>query len=326
MATKQKQTFQYVFIPADPSAPVESRTGDKAGGLTDDELVLSAKQYFFVQSGGAKKAQALKEASPEQRHQLAEQFREAQTGNPMMQKLSDEQILSFVESSQSNPQCEIMALTVPTKGNGYQAVSMYVSESGEGRNDRASNLLEACGHRLPETANKRTPGVYGDVFCGRCHDNEGEDEWRRVDFEPRDMEESSDWMTIAKRQGGGGGSGASNVASLTGTMGQLQSQQQVQQKQEDDLGYTWDQTEDEVEMKMAVPATIKAKDVSIKFARSSLTVKVGGEVLVEGATGGTVVVDESTYTLQDSGEGRELCIIMGKHEEGKTWAQAVNKK
>lgn len=315
-------TFQYLFIPSDSSANVETRTGDKAGGLSNDELVESAKNYFFEQSGGAARAAALEQASPQERQQLVQNVREQQKGNPQLSQLSDEQILAFVKSTQANPTCEIMALTVPTKGNGYQAVSMYVSEQGETYNERASNLLKACGHRLPEKESKQTPGVYGDIFVGRCYDNEGEDEWTRADFGVDDLNESSDWMAIAKSQGGGGGSGASNVASLSGTMGQIQAQQQ----QQEELGYNWDQTRDEVEMRFSVDKEVKAKQVSVKFSRSSLKVSVAGESLAEGSTGGTVVVDDCTYTLQDDSiGGRELCIVLGKQEEGKTWAFAVKK-
>ena len=313
------KTFQYVFIPADSSAPVKTRTGDTSGGLTDDELVKNAKQYFFEQSGGAAKARALKEASPEDRQALVQQFRDSQASNPQMQKLEDAQILSFLDATNSNPNCEIMALTVPTKGNNYQAISMYVSETGDKRNERASNLVAMSGHRLPEAVGQKTAGVYGDVFVGRCLDDEGRDDWLRVDFTELDLEERADWIQIARAQGGGGGSGASNVASLTGTMGQLKTK-------EEDLGYTWTQTVDEVELKFAVAANIRGKDVNIKFSRSSLTVKVAGETLLEGPTGGAVVVDDSTYTLQDDDKGgRELCLIMGKHDEGRTWAYAVKK-
>ena len=316
-----KNTFKYVFIPADSSVPVDSKTASASGGLSNDELVKTAKQYFFEQSGGGIQARLLREASPEERQAVAQQFRESQGTNPQLQQLEDTQILSFIESQHANPNCEIMALTVPTQGNGYYAVSMYVSESSDQRNDRASNLLEACGHRLPEAAGQKTPGIYGDVFVGRCYDNEGEDEWRRANFGPEDLEERSDWIQIARAQGGGGGSGASNVASLTGTMGQLKQQQQDQQI---DLGYSWSQTTDEVELKFSVAASITSKAVSIKFSRSSLTVKVGGETLLDGSTGGNVAVDDSTYTLQDDDQGgRELCIVLGKIDEGRNWAYAV---
>jgi hypothetical protein len=331
MSSPTTKTFQYVLIPADSSRPVEARVGDTSGGLTDDELVKNAKAYFYEQSGGARKAAVLKGASPEQRQKLVQKFREeaAQANNHAVKELTEDQILSFVEAQHASPQtCEIMALTVPTKGNNYQAVSMYLAEQqGENvkKNERACHLLQACGHRLPETAGQKAPGVYGDMFVGRCYDNEGEgDEWLRVDFTEQDLEDWSDWMAVAKQGGGGGGSGASTVSSLSGTMGKFQEQQTIQQQQAD-LGYTWDQTEDEVEIRIVVDAIVKAKDVSIKFARSSLTVKIAGDVVVEGVTGGPVTVDESTYTLQDAGTGRELCIVLGKQEDGRTWAHAVKK-
>jgi hypothetical protein len=314
-------TFQYVFIPADSSKTVEARTADTSGGLSNDALVQNAKNYFFQQSGGAAKVQALKNASPEQRQAFAEDWKQSQPNNPHIQQLSNDQILTFLESTHASPSCEIMALTVPTPGNGHEAVSMYVSDSTNDTshlNERASNLLQACGHRLPESAGKKAPGVYGDVFVGRCYDHEGQDEWKRVDFEPEDLDPDSDWIQVAKSQGGGGGSGASNAASLSGTMSQLQ-----QNQQDEDFGYKWDQTEEEVELRFTVSADVSAKQIQVKFARNSLKVKVAGETLVDGSTGGITAVDDSTYTLQNAGDGRELCVVLGKQEEGRVWAYAV---
>eukprot|EP00547_Thalassionema_nitzschioides_P012495 CAMPEP_0194258548 /NCGR_PEP_ID=MMETSP0158-20130606/41556_1 /TAXON_ID=33649 /ORGANISM="Thalassionema nitzschioides, Strain L26-B" /LENGTH=322 /DNA_ID=CAMNT_0038998009 /DNA_START=28 /DNA_END=996 /DNA_ORIENTATION=+ len=319
-----KSFFQYVLIPADSSLAVESKTGDRSGGLANDELVKSAKDYFFELSGGAAKASAWQQATPEQRHAIAQQWRKHQ--NDQNINMTDDQILNYIQASQTNPSCEIMALTVPTKGNDYQAVSMYTSDhssENEIKNERACQLLLDCGHRLPETASRKEAGVYGDVFVGRCYDNEqDEDEgWKRLDFTHEDLNSNSDWIKIAKSINGGGGSGASNAASLSGTMNQMNMNPSTQD--DESLGYKWDQAGEEVEMRFIVAVDVKAKDVQIKFQHSSLSVKVSGETLAEGATGGAVVVDECTYTLQDDGDNkRELCVILIK-KDGRVWAHAV---
>jgi hypothetical protein len=97
----------------------------------------------------------------------------------------------------------------------------------------------------------------------------------------------------------------------------------AQQPEQQDLGYTWSQTDDEVELKFKCHSEIKGKHVQIKFGHSSLKVQVAGETLVEGGLGGTIVVDESTYTLQDEGKWRELCVVLGKTEAGRLWAHAL---
>jgi hypothetical protein len=321
--------FQYVFIPADHSLPIEERTADKQGGLSDDELIRSAKKYFHEQSGGPQRAAALDTASAEETKRLAAEVRSQAPDNTKLAEMSDSSIMNLIRSTQASPQCEIIALTVPTAGNQYQAVSMYISEHGEVFNDRATQLVLACGHRPPE--GKGTPGVYGDVFVGRCHDDEAKDDWTRVDLRKEEvMKLQSPWITIANAMGGGGGHGKA-AASLSGVMGQMQMQSggQVPQKvttQEEDLGYTWDQTKDEVEIKFKVSSGTKAKYCKVTFGISSLKVTVAGQTLCQGPLGGKVVTDESTFTIQDEGNGRELCITLTKKDSGAIWAYAVPKK
>jgi hypothetical protein len=313
-----RSTFKYTFIPADASMQVECRIGNLAGGLLDDELIQAAKQHFFRQSGGEENADQLRRASSDEKKILAQRFRDNQRNNQYLQNLDDEKIVNYLESQLSNPSCEIMALTVPTKGNNFSAVSMYVGGSSNQRNDRASKLLESCGHRLPETSGQKTPGIYGDVFVGRCYDNEGDDEWYRTDFVPADLDEQSEWIQISRIDGGGGGksSGSSHAPSLTGILGQMQSSTT-------DDNFSWSQTDDEVELSLSVSSETSVKDLQIKFFRDSLVVKLLDKVLLEGSTGGTVALDDCTYTLQDTrSDARELTIILAKKDIGRTWAHA----
>ncbi len=68
--------FQYVFIPANDSSPIDLREGDKSGGLDNDVLSKTAKRYFFQNSDKGERAEALKNATQEQRKGLADQLRE----------------------------------------------------------------------------------------------------------------------------------------------------------------------------------------------------------------------------------------------------------
>eukprot|EP00548_Thalassiothrix_antarctica_P000009 CAMPEP_0194136404 /NCGR_PEP_ID=MMETSP0152-20130528/6421_1 /TAXON_ID=1049557 /ORGANISM="Thalassiothrix antarctica, Strain L6-D1" /LENGTH=333 /DNA_ID=CAMNT_0038833041 /DNA_START=14 /DNA_END=1015 /DNA_ORIENTATION=- len=325
------QLFQYVFIPADSSLSVEIKNGDMSGGLTNDILVQSAKDYFFAQSGGAAKALAWQQATSDQRHAVAKEWRKH--NNDESNKMTDDQIVSYIQSTQVSPSCEIMALTVPTKGNMYRAISMYASDDHSSsmtktKNYRASQLLMDCGHRLPETQSCQEAGVYGDIFVGRCYDNELDESegWKRLDFTLQDLEITSDWIQIARQVNGGGGLGGSKIASLSGLMKQQVDVNNAQPSNNDNmsLGYKWEQTDEEVELCFCLAGSVTAKEVKIKFQRSHLTVKVGNITLVEGETGGGIIIDECTYTLQDDRNNqRELCIIMLKGEEGRVWARAV---
>jgi hypothetical protein len=205
-------------------------------------------------------------------------------------------------------------------------------------NARATALLQSCGHQPPQHEGAKELGVHGDVFVGRAYDNE-EDEWRRMDFTPEEVEGHANWIAVARAKGGGGGlggtAGAHSLSSVMKKMGEAQvadggaggadSAAQQQLQQEKDLGYSWNQTDDEVEIKFVVPAETKAKDVKVNFGREKIKITVSGELLTEGPTGGKIMVDDCTYTLQDDKGGRELCIVLGKQAEGVIWPCAIGK-
>ena len=332
--TKTSNTFSYVFLPA--VGDVELKEAPKDGGLENDELVKRAKEYFFQKSDAAAQVEMLQNATDEQRNALAEKFKAQQAShNPQLASLPNAQILQLLESSSLTPNCEIVALIIGTVGNGYQAVSMYISPHIEGaaRNERACQLLLACGHGLPQAAGHDQPGIYGDVFVGRACDNEAE-EWKRMDFTPEDLLPNADWIKIAQTPGGGGGQSGGAAPSLSGSLKQLnsaggggagsaadQAGVTIEELPDDDQAYLWEQNDEEVEIRFKLPAGVKGKDVAVKFGRTSLKVTVSGEQKVDAPTGGPVILDDSTYTLQDEGNGRELLIVLAKAEGGKLWAR-----
>ena len=86
MSSTLSGKFLYVLIPADETVPIEQREGDKSGGLSDDALIKTAKDYFFQQTGGDSRLEALNNASPEERKVMAQQIRNQVTaGNPNAQ-------------------------------------------------------------------------------------------------------------------------------------------------------------------------------------------------------------------------------------------------
>lgn len=198
---------------------------------------------------------------------------------------------------------------------------MYTSDAAQNLplNPRATALMEACGHAPPPSEGK-SPGVYGDVFVGRCHDDEVKDIWTRVDMTVDDVQDPSKaaWCAVASSPGGGGGSGGA-ASSLSGVM----QQQSLNASGAGVSNCTWTQTDDEVEVKFDVVSGTKAKHVKVSFGMNSLKVMVSGQTLLNGATGGAVNVDESTYTLQDSHDGRELAVVLAKNNPGQVWPYAV---
>ena len=343
--------FKYVLIPAVESEPITTLEASKAGGLEDDALGKNAKQYFFEQSGGAERANNLDNATPEEKKQLAQQVRDQySSSNSQLNDFDDDAIINILKSTQGSATCEISCLTVPTAINDHKAVSMYGDDNARTKdlpmNPRATALMKACGHALPADASNedgKPSGMYGDVFVGRCHDNEMADVWERVDLTADEVEgdlEKVEWCRTARKKGGGGGHGGTTAASLSNTMQNFSKQQGAAASagalpspggvpgETEENGYKWTQSSDEVEIRFAVAAGTKAKYVKVKFGFKSLKVTLAGQTLCDGETWGNVAVDESTFTIEDcpDSEGRELCISLGKKDAGEQWNFAVMSK
>ncbi|KAL7526188.1 hypothetical protein ACHAXR_001366, partial [Thalassiosira sp. AJA248-18] len=221
--------FKYVFIPANDSKPIELRKGDKSGGLSDDILSKSAKDYFYASSDKGARAAALASATPEQRVVLANQLREevkaASATSPyasQMAALDDDALINIMSTTHTSATCEITALTVPTRVNQQRAVSMYSADDARTQqlpyNRRATELLVACGHSITNVPSPSTMsigaappgGICGDAFVGRCHDDEVADIWERVDFTLDDANPRAEWCDVARQPGGGGSAGGSS--------------------------------------------------------------------------------------------------------------------
>jgi hypothetical protein len=282
-------TFTYVKIPAIGSASIEELKASKAGGLEKDELVANAKAYFRDQQPASQRPD-----------------------NPIL-----------------SPSCDIMALTIPMEGNGFQAVSLYASDTGVDStvNERATKLVTACGHNLPDK-------IRGDVFVGRAEDNEVADVWERRDFTVEDADPTADWCRTARSAGGGGGHGTSGASSLSGILQQqfsknataVQHATPVSQGMygmngtaavEEPWGGKWTQHQEEVELKVTVPSNVKPK---IVFKRNQLLIVFGNKE-IKGDLFGAIVPDECTYTIEAMGDDqKEVCITLTKAEEGTTWS------
>lgn len=59
----------------------------------------------------------------------------------------------------------------------------------------------------------------------------------------------------------------------------------------------WGQTIEEVFVEVNVPEGTRARDVRCSIHPRRITVKVGGEEVIEGRLYGTVLVDDSVWTL-----------------------------
>lgn len=358
-SSSSSSLFKFVLIPANDAEPLEELTGDGSGGLTNDQLVLHAKNYFYELTGAKKRIEMLQKASPAEKAQIANQIRQQMANQPAANiPKDDETLLNMLYAHQSQPNCDIIALTIPLPENNHHAVSLYLAdqakEAGLPVNKRATELVTACG-RAGQQA------IYGNVFCGRALDNEVADIWKRIDFTKDDTRPSAAWVQQVRRSGSKSSSG-SGAMSLSGILQQQATgggasstpapaiqQHNYQMAQSTDPNYgldgappvvqdwgTWTQTNEEVELVLPhLPPGTKAKDVQVQFARNHLSVTTPhhGTLWTKAPLYDPIEVDESTFTLQTSttssqdapGE-RELCITLTKANPNVTWTTIVTEK
>jgi len=166
------------------------------------------------------------------------------------------------------------------------------------------------------------------------------------------------WCKIAKKKGGGGGMGGGRGGSAPSLKNTIQKFQQAAMTEatssatssnststptitnvdddgndiihdEDELNYTWIQTNEELEMKFVVPITTTTKHVQVKFGMKSLKVTLHKVVLCEGDLWDEIVVDGSTYTFQNENktkQTKEICVSLEKHNQGQTWNYVIEEE
>lgn len=339
----EEDTFRYVFIPADDSLPIQEATASKSGGLSHDALLARAREHFALQRHAAASG-------------LPTGGQTVPPGNAAHAPLVD--ISPLTVPTERNGYAAVslyrpMLSSGVDNDNDRSANDPNPPAHALPINVRATRLSAACGHVGPP--------VRGDVYVGRAHDDEmGGSDWERIDFGVSDADPSSDWCRIASSPGGGGGSGT--MSSSSSTHSSLSSMYRTLQASSglggssappgvvattgeqadivsgpgpDDLfglngvpvtesWGTWTQSDEDVELKLAVDSNVTAKQVQITFSRQSVSVIVSGQTLLHGKPFDAIQADDSTYTLQGSTpESRELCVTLAKAQEGRTWSWAV---
>lgn len=298
------ENFKYVFIPAKAEEPIVEHSASKSGGLEQDNLRISAEERFRSQMSGEDEANRKSAAAREL----------------IAQGLTPEKVNEVMSNFGNNfgSGVEIMTIMIATPQNNFTSVSLYcdanvASKTGATENSRASNILKACGNH------QRT--IFGDCFIGRCCDDESK-EWERLDFPIEDAREDAPWVRAAAAANSG-----KNLSSYTssGAMQAMQNQMTSGSNDEQNSNeyYSWNQTDDEVEVKFQLPSSATAKALNIKFGPSSLQIlakvgetPVGVGAAFQGPTGATlagkILVSDSTWTLTQESDVKFLTVTLAK--------------
>lgn len=321
MAEFKDAEFSYVYVPADPKISLELHRSSKAGGLENDALRKRAELFFGSKS--------IDKAS--QHFEVVKQLKE---GGMADADVADA-MSKFGDKLAGN--VEIIALSLPHRCNHFESVSLYcdgnnrfrTGDDAEMPNIRATALARACGHK--------TMTIMGACFIGRAQDDERV-EWERLDFALDDMSTISAWAVEAARMNEGKNMSSwssSGIAQNMAKEGEAKKNKVVELPPEPEPplqvpaeGYWWTQDQDEVELRMPVPADLPAKSFLCIIKSSSLTlgnkrVHSAQGSAVEGlnpkltasegaALGGEVVVGDCSWSIQAEKECRMLTITLAK--------------
>jgi hypothetical protein len=295
--------FKYIFVPCDTTNAISEREAPKAGGLEKDALRYLAETQF-VGSGS----------------------------------------IPNISSS-----VEIVTLLLPHPDYNFVGVSMYCDQMGKSKNlpvnSRASSIASLCKHSEP---------VHGDVFFGKFHDDESKP-WVRLDFSLKDMSSDAEWIKVAQSKNREGAKSASTSSVLQQMMKQQQGNNNNTQvitsdssegktdvsfaERSENNALKWSQTEDEIEMKVAIPGTFKSSDFNIIIRPTKLQILLKSGAAIpfsqEGnvgrifSSGGAelskrIDADSSAWQLEKSKDNKETTIVLTLAKDSKAnWTQLL---
>ncbi|KAF1810444.1 putative nuclear movement protein nudC [Eremomyces bilateralis CBS 781.70] len=90
------------------------------------------------------------------------------------------------------------------------------------------------------------------------------------------------------------------------------------------LPYKWTQTIKDVDVTAQVPANMRGKDFDVKITKTKLRVGLKGqEPIIDGDLPHPIHVDESTWTLESTKDGKEISIHLDKVNKMEWWAHVI---
>ena len=301
--------FEYVFIPADTSYPIEAREFDQVE-LEDDLFIKMLKKYFALASpeSGVDRAMLIK--------QMSEHAKRDITASMDSAALSD--LLSMTS-------VDILTISLPMKDSGFQGVSLYCDDKGKSKklqlNERAIGLGMSCG-LVGQTFN-------GDVFFSRVFDD-GENHWFRMNFGMADVSSSAEWVKRTAAQAANKlTSGPSSLSGLaeqfsmrTGSSPTVASEDTSAAPTSGETSvYKWYQTNEEIEVTILTGSDTKKSEIVVDIKPKSLKIRIADSVLVDAQLFDAVIVDESTWTF--SQKDGLLQITLSKKSLNKMWTDLV---
>lgn len=304
--------FTYVYIPQDPSQPMEERVYADDVELENDKFIERLKEHFATCSKQEADVAVL-------RKQI-----EAKTSKEQMAKVTDEMMLMMGQMTT----VEIFPVLLPVQTTGFEGVSVYVDDKGVSKNlsvnERASRLVQTAGY----PADTR---FFGDAFVAKVFDDQ--DAWRRMDMTMGEMNSDADWVKKTLHQRRNKPAGGNAMADLQKMMGGNTNAQVMGAGGNDDYirhaqqqalpaiteennsgstdAYVWrEENKEEVEITFKAEVTDKKK-VKVDFRAKKLCVRYDGKELLNGSLKNGVETDECTWSIVNK---KELVVTLMKQD------------
>ncbi|CAJ1936273.1 unnamed protein product [Cylindrotheca closterium] len=294
------ETVSYVLVPADSNLPMQELTFESSQDVGGDGLLEHVKPTFAKDS---KKVDL----------SLLQQPSPMQMGSSSPGNVSEDALKKVAQDGQ----VEIFNLVHPTPSNKFVGINIYLDEIGLLKrlplNNRASDFARDVGYNPP-------PQFYGDVFLGRVH-RRGAILIRNISFVLNDTIPNADWLQ----------QGATQNLEYQMEMNQITGRQETQTEvagsngvASQEVGYTWTQTEEEVEVVAPLPnADIKTKDIKIKFKPRQIEIYCQGEKRLSFEIFEKVDVDGCTWTIDKVNGQSSIVVTMEKMDEA-LWPRIEN--
>ena len=204
---------------------------------------------------------------------------------------------------------ETFALVHPTASNQYTGVNIYLDEVGMLKrlplNARASDLALRAGFNPP-------PQFYGDVFVGRVQSRPCA---RNLSFRSTggNVAPDAEWLQRATMQNLEYQMEMNRLTGRSDTQASVAGQDGKEKLEE---GYSWTQTEEELEIVVGLATEATSKEIKVKFNSTLIEIIYQKAPKVVLKLFHRVDVDSGTWTLEKGSDKRKLVVTVEKVEAG----------
>jgi CS domain len=288
-----KETVSFVLVPHDTSKPLKELSFECPVKISGVDFLM---EYLkpIVKAMSSDKAVDLELL----RQNASQTLGSSDAPNP------SEDTLQKVASEGS---VEKFPLVHATEANNYTSVNIYLDEAGMLKrlplNVRATDFCARAGYNPP-------PQFYGNVFIGRV---KVRPYYQNVSFHlGKDTSTDAKWLVQATMDN------LAHQTELNKLTGRSETQAAVDgtdgtEKNED--GYTWSQTEEELEVVVPLPPNATSKDVSVRFLPQSMLVKFHKEPIIILDLFEHVDPDGCTWTMDRKNGDVKLIVSLEKVEQ-----------